>query len=383
MNILIFSNMYLPHLGGVEMVVRNLAREFKKKGHEVSIVSSRSSRKLRATEEIDGIQVTRTYLGLPAGSVKSVAVFLAFFLPSLWMLFRHLSKKRPQVVNLHFVDSTGFYVLILKGLFSFPLVASIHGNDVQKFPKESKLLKNILTRVLKGSESITSCSQSLLDDACRLVPQIRERAVVMRNGVSVEEFDSHSEAKHDTPYLFSLGRFEHKKGFDVLIRAFARVSPRFSDLHLFLGGDGSEETKLRKTAADLRVTEKVRFLGRLERESVVGFFKGCEIFVLPSRIEPLGIVNLEAMAAGKAIVATSVDGVPEIIRDGENGLLVEPENEEQLAEAITRLLEDRILRDKIASLNYREAREGYSWERVADLYLQAYEDAQSSLRKVR
>jgi glycosyltransferase involved in cell wall biosynthesis len=383
MKILIFSNMYLPHFGGVEMVVRNLAREFKKKGHEVTIVSSRTSRKLRAAEEIENILVRRTYLGVPGRSIKSILAFLVYFLPSLWMLSKHLREKKPQIVNLHFVDSTGFYVLILKRLFSFPLVTSIHGNDVQKFTKESKILKAILRRILQKSEFITSCSRSLLSDACRLVPQIEERAMVTKNGVDIEEFDSHPEAKYDTPYLFSLGRFEHKKGFDVLIRAFARLSPRFPSLHLLLGGAGAEEIKMRNIVVELNLRDRVKFLGPLDREGVVKFFKGCEIFVLPSRIEPLGIVNLEAMAAGKAIVATSVGGVPEIIRDGENGLLVEPESEEQLANAITRLLEDRILRDKIASLNYREAREGYSWERVADLYLQAYEDAQSSLRKVR
>lgn len=381
MNILIFSNMYLPHLGGVETVVKNLAAELKKRGHRVSIVSSRSSRELKSFEEIDGVEVRRTYLGLPGKTMKSVMVFFVYFLPSLWKLSKILRKEQPDIVNLHFVDSTGFYVLMLKRWFHFPLVASIHGNDVQKFPQESLFLKGILGRVLREAEFVTSCSRSLLEDACRLVPEINSKALVTGNGVDQAEFDAEPDSRPKVPYIFSLGRLERKKGFDILIKAFAAVLSRFPHLHLFLGGAGREEGALRKIVQELKLGERVKFLGPLDRCSVVKFFKGCELFVLPSRIEPLGIVNLEAMAAGKAVVATRVDGVPEIINDGENGLLVESENEGELAAAIIRLLGDGSLRSKMASHNQKVVRERYTWEKVADSYLQAYQGAGESARR--
>ncbi len=372
MNILILSNMYLPHIGGVEIVVKNLANRFKEMGHQVNIVSSRTSRSLKAHEYIDDIEVTRIYLGLPGSSLKSLLVFLIYFIPSILYLKRFVREKKPDVLNFHFVDSTGFYVLMLKRWFKLPLVVSIHGNDIHKLPLNSRLQKIVLTKVLSIADSVTSCSTSLLKDAAHLVPGILHKSMVTYNGVDKSEFSAFPSYRSDAPYVFTLGRFEYKKGFDLLIKAFNTVSKKYPRLYLFIGGSGEEEAGLRNLISEWKMEEKVKLLGPLDRQRVVSLFKGCEFFVLPSRIEPLGIVNLEAMAAGKAVVATRVDGVPEIIKNGENGILVEPENPDKLAEAMLELLDDLELRKQMELKNMQAVKKKYSWEKVADSYLAAY-----------
>jgi len=103
-------------------------------------------------------------------------------------------------------------------------------------------------------------------------------------------------------------------------------------------------------------------------------FDGCELFVLPSRHEPFGIVNMEAMASGKAIVATSVGGVPEIVRDGENGMLVPPDDPQALADAINRLLDDDPLRRRLGQAGRARAW-NFAWSTITDQYLAVYEAA--------
>ncbi len=100
-------------------------------------------------------------------------------------------------------------------------------------------------------------------------------------------------------------------------------------------------------------------------------FEGCSFFVLPSRHEPFGIVNLEAMTAGKAIVATRVGGVSEIVEDGVNGLLVEGEDADGLVKAIERIAKDKNLRDRLGQAGKKRA-EYFTWSAIADQYLKIY-----------
>ena len=130
---------------------------------------------------------------------------------------------------------------------------------------------------------------------------------------------------------------------------------------LLLAGDGPERAALEQLARDLKLGEKVKFLGRAERPVAVSLFKGCSFFVLPSRLEPQGIVNLEAMACGKAVIASKVGGVPEIVLDGETGLLFPGEDVAALANALTRMADDAALRARMGAAGRARA-ETLDWK---------------------
>ena len=173
------------------------------------------------------------------------------------------------------------------------------------------------------------------------------------NGVAVDEFSESHVPPHQRsrPYVLALGRWVPQKGFDVLLRAFAFAAQcdNVFDHDLVLAGDGPERGALLAIVAEGHSEDRVHLFGMASRDEVVSLFKGCSYFALPSRYEPLGIVNLEAMAAGKAIVATRVGGVPELVADGEQGLLVEAENARQLADTLRRLAGDPVLRSALGS----------------------------------
>src|SRR4029079_19216509 len=126
--------------------------------------------------------------------------------------------------------------------------------------------------------------------------------------------------------------------------------------------DGPLRGELEALTRSLGIWERVRFLGRKGRPQVADLMQRCEMFVLPSRAEPFGIVLIEAMACRKPVIATRVGGIPEIIEDGQNGILVEPDNPEKLAEAIIRVLKNRDLQTSLANCGYAVVHERFSSE---------------------
>jgi glycosyltransferase involved in cell wall biosynthesis len=372
MKVIIITNVYLPQIGGVEFVVYHLSRTLKAENCEVSIITSHSQPNLPPLEITDGIKVYRTYLGIFGNSARSSVYFVLSFLPSIIRLVKIIKIEKPDIINFHFSDSAALYVLLLKRIFSLPVVVSVHGNDIQKFPEESLIYRRLTTALLKKADFVTACSKSLLKDAIRLEPSVKGKSNPIGNGIDLSEFDLKDIYKSDKPYIFSFGRLEHKKGFDVLINSFKIISKEFPNYDLIIAGDGAKKNELQNLIDNLGLDKKVKLTGALSRKEILKLLNGCEIFICPSRIEPFGIVNLEAMAAGKPVIASRVDGVPEVIEDGVNGILVEPENVNQLAETIANLLNDEALKSKLSITGRKIVESRYGWEVVGQRYFDLF-----------
>ena len=121
------------------------------------------------------------------------------------------------------------------------------------------------------------------------------------------------------------------------------------------------------------MNDALLLLGSVQHSQVPALLNGCEIFVLPSRQEPFGIVVLEAMAAGKPVVATRVGGVPEIVTDMKDGLLVEPESPGKLAHAVKLLLSEPDLMQRLGRNGRETVKKRFSWRRVVNRYVEAYQ----------
>ena len=147
------------------------------------------------------------------------------------------------------------------------------------------------------------------------------------------------------------------------------------DLDLILVGEGEERIRLEALARQLGISDNVVFFGRTNRSDVGSLLKGCEFLVLPSRSESFGMVLIEAMLVGKTAVATRVGGIPEVLGDGERGLLVDPESAESLARGISRLLDDSQLRTRLSNEVAQWVSQEYPWPAVAERYLKGYERA--------
>jgi glycosyltransferase involved in cell wall biosynthesis len=178
-------------------------------------------------------------------------------------------------------------------------------------------------------------------------------------------------------YILCVAMHNEKKGIDVLLQAFSLLQKVAPLLTLVLVGDGHLRSDLETLAKTLGISNKVKFLGRKGRPEVAKLILHCEIFVLPSRAEPFGIVLIEAMACRKPVVATMVGGIPEIVENGKNGILVEPDNPKALAEALIAMLQDQDLRSSLATNGYFTVQRSFSSEATGSAYETLFADIYS------
>jgi glycogen(starch) synthase len=228
---------------------------------------------------------------------------------------------------------------------------------------------------MRNAAAVTACSSFTLADAERRFGLEVGRGRVIPNGVDLTGKPSAgpdgSGVLPDGPYILALGRVVAKKGFDLLLEAFAALAGQFSTVGLVIAGAGTELETLRRRAVELGVSDRAHFVGRLDRDQVAAAMAGAEVFVMPSRLEPFGIVILEGWRAGTAVVATTRGGPPELVRDGQDGILVDPFDRRAFTEALERLLGDDRLRRSVADAG-RARVVSFAWPEVADRYRDVY-----------
>ena len=194
---------------------------------------------------------------------------------------------------------------------------------------EQKTLGN-LDRLIAVSED----SRNLVLNHLPLLP---EQVVKVYNGIDPDAFDPKIEPP-GTKHIGTVGRLAEQKGFRYLIEAFPRVVAAHPDVHLSIAGEGPLEEELKAQVASLGMQDSITFLGN--RRDIPQLLSTFDLFVLPSIYESFPFTILEAMAAGRAVISTTVDGIPESIIEGETGLLDPSRSPEPLAEAILSLLPD-------------------------------------------
>jgi glycosyltransferase involved in cell wall biosynthesis len=148
--------------------------------------------------------------------------------------------------------------------------------------------------------------------------------------------------------MISVGRLSPEKGQAGLLQAFAKLRPRHPELQLRLVGDGPDRASLETLVKELGLSDAVTFVGRLPEEETLAEIARANLLVLPSFMEGLPIVLMEAMAAGVPVIASRIAGIPELVEDDETGLLFTPSNWNELASRIDLLLGDDVLRTRLA-----------------------------------
>jgi glycosyltransferase involved in cell wall biosynthesis len=377
-NLAFFPSAFFPSLGGIEEVTRQLAHHCAARGDVTLVCAMRYPFDLPAREEFEGLEVRRFRYVL-ADDLKTW-VRWGWQIPLTRRAVRHvLAARGTELIHIHGVSNNAGFARDASRNLGLPLVVTLHGEltmDTTGVYDRSPGLRRLLRTLLEEADAITACSQHTLEEAerfCHL--DLGERGSVIPNGVDLRSFQpAPAPFAHPRPYILSLGRLVREKGIDVLIEAYSRLGCRRTGVDLIIAGEGPEEASLKELARQLEISENVIFVGRADRQMVAQLFCGAEVFVLASRHEPFGIVNLEAMAAGTPIVATSVGGVPELLADGRYGVLVPPEDSEALSTAISDLLSST---DRVASLVAagRERVTTFTWSHVTDQYHLIYDQA--------
>lgn len=372
MNILIVSHLYYPTVGGVQVAVSNLIKQYLKKGHRVELITTRWPKTLTKTEYVDGVKVTRLPFRLPSLNPVSLVKFSIQAFMCLWNMYFLARRAKFDIINLHYVSENALYALMLSYFMHIPLVTNIHGSDIQLFALRGKFNKWVVKQCLKRSDQVIANSNALLEVTLKLFGSKNiKNPVVIGNGVDLLKIDqSNNPYSSLAPFILGIGRLEYFKGFDVLVKAFAAVKKRFPAVRLIIVGEGSEMGKLEVLRQDLALYDSVSFYGRLEHKDVLKMLDACEFLVMPSRREAFGIVIIEAMATGKAVIATNVGGIPELVTNGKNGILVQPDDPNSIACAIATLIQDDQLSKKLGKFGMKNVKENFDWEQVSKKYLE-------------
>ena len=377
---------YPPSLGGVEELTRHLALTLLDAGDEVEVWTGLPDDRRPETVEVrDGIVVRRLPLPLPATNWSSMLRAATTGPRTLFSLRNAADAFRPDVLHVQCFGPNGAYATALARLTRLPLVITLQGetmmDDTDIF-EVSTVLRASLRSGIRRAAAVTACSAFTLADAEDRFGLARGRGLVIPNGVDLGAGGTGDDSPAGTPflpvpgdpgrrYLLALGRVVDKKGFDLLLAAFAAMAPERRTADLVIAGSGPALDGLERMAGELGVGGQVHFVGRLSRDDVASAMAGATAFVMPSRLEPFGIVVLEAWRAGVAVVATNRGGAPEFVDDGETGVLVDPFDTPAFAATLADLLADDGRRLAIGRAGHERVR-AYSWPAVTEQYRRLY-----------
>lgn len=375
MRIALIPSAYFPSVGGVEVLTARIAAHLAATGHDVEVWAPRSADDgLPETDVVHGIPVRRFVYPAPRLAAGPVASWPVEATATLGRLRRAHREFRPDVLHVQCFSRNGAYATALSRLTGTPLVVTLQGETVMDdhdIYTHSAFLRWALRRGLRRASRVTGCSQFTLDDSRARFGLDPSKATVIFNGVDEEEVVPQPVEVPFRRYVAALGRVVEKKGFDLLIDAFADVAHELPDLGLVIGGEGAALPALWAQVEDLGVRDRVWFPGRLNRGQVAGLLATAEIFVMPSRLEPFGIVALEGWRAGIPVVVTSRGGPPEFVDDGRSGLVVDPADRDALAAALRKLATDPGLRESLGRRG-RERLPEFAWERLTRDYVATY-----------
>jgi glycogen(starch) synthase len=370
----------------VEELTRHLALSLVDAGDQVEVWTSQPDDAAPETAEIrDGLVVRRLPMPLPATNWPAVRRTAVTGSRTLRSLRGAVAAFRPEVLHVQCFGPNGAYATALSRLSGLPLVITLQGetlmDDADIF-ETSRVLRTALRFGMRGASVVTACSTFTLADAEQRFGLAPGRGTVIPNGVALDDewglgAGTAPAGLPVRPYILALGRVVEKKGFDLLLEAFAAMDPGRRSADLVIAGAGSALESLRARAAALGVAGQVHFPGRLSRDEVTGAMAGATLFVMPSRLEPFGIVVLEAWKAGTAVVATVRGGPPEFVHGGRDGVLVDPFDTAAFAAALELLLDDPARRRAIALAGHQRVRE-FGWPTIAERYRQLYAGATGS-----
>jgi glycosyltransferase involved in cell wall biosynthesis len=353
--------------GGAERFTVGLARAIEAEGCDVVVCASRDAGRNRdPIAHAAGVRV------LMLGRRRTLS-------PLAWLpLVRHLRRERVDVLHSHMFGSNVWAVLIGR-LARVPVVIATEHSWTYEGQRLRKLLDGYWIGRLATAFVAVSPEDARRMVAIERVPARRVRTIatgLLRDPAELQtapgDLREELGLAPGTPLVGAVAMLRPMKAVDVLVEAFARLRQRVPEAHLAVAGDGPLRSEVEAQVAALGVGDAVHLLG--VREDVANVLRSLDVVVMPSDSEGSPIALIEAMVAGRAIVASCVGGMPWILDDGRCGVLVPPRAPEALAHAVTDLLGDPARRDELGARARRRARADFTLESVAGQWAELYRE---------
>jgi len=354
--------------GGILFLCVDIARETSSVGNDVTIYTTdldfannahTFSKKLPRLEKIGNFLINRTHTWFS---------FKLFYVnPGMYF---QLKKDKPDII--HTIGIRSFQSLIAATVSKrnkIPLVISDQGGlTTHPDIRNSSLIGRIFYKIQKPFISF------IIKQATKIsVPNEYEKEIfakltdpakiqVIKNGINLEQFNNLKLTDFKTKYnitqdyILFVGRFARVKGIDILLNAWSKIKQKKLNLNLqlvIMGVDFGFEDEMFRMIKELGISENVIVIRKPPREDVLAAYAQCLFLVLPSRWELSPLTPLEGFAFKKPVISTTAHGIPHTIKNGENSILVEPENSSQLADAIIDLLNDEVKRIQFGNAGYR------------------------------
>ena len=298
-----------------------------------------------------------------------------------------LAREQFDLVHTHWVIPNGPLGAMTARRHALPHVVSLHGSDIS-VSERSRTLARTARWSFDRADAVTAPSGDLLEraralgasGALELAPYGADIEGLRAGADQVRAARASMGLGSEHVLVMGIGRFVRWKGFDYLLDAFARARATHPELRLALVGDGDLRTELQEQARSLGVADDITFTGMVERNRMPAYLGAADIVTVPSihydgYVDGLPNVALEALATGKALIATKVGGLPELVRSGENGVLVEEQDAAALAGAIAQLAADADYRTRIGENGRRHMAESRTWDDVAARFESVFEVA--------
>jgi len=321
---------------------------------------------------------------LRLGAYLLLPLFLVSGTLALWRLAR---RHRFDVLHAHWVVPNGPMTRIVSALTGLPLYVTLHGSDVWVSLK-NRWFGSVARWVLRGARAVTACSPELIRGALTLGAQETQAylfpwgadPVAFAAGEGGDALRDELRLGADAPVILALGRLVGKKGFDVLVRAMPAVVAEHPRAQCLIVGEGPERVNLERAVTELGIEAHVRFTGSVPWNSVPRYLQLSEMVIVPSvhdagNVDGLPGVVQEAMAAGRAVVASDVAGIPLAVTHGVSGLLVPERDPAALAAAICRLLDDPELCRRMGRAGRERIEREMNWQSVARRLVEIYRNA--------
>ncbi len=394
MKISVFTDSFLPYISGVSFAVLNQMNEMAARGHEISIFRPKPSRgKEEGFAELHpAIHICDIPISIPNRRLPD----FTFAIPSFVSSYQEARKFRPDIIHVHSEWGCGWEGLTVSRLLGIPCVGTFH-----TFYAEPEYLKHFYLPDFRATKELMWRYSIFFYNQCHTVISpshsvkmelvekgVGRRPVILSNGI-VEPVLLPDEAIRKKraelgihgPSMVYVGRVAEEKSLDVVVRAFAYLHRKLPQARFVLVGDGPADAKIDETIKREGVQDAVLRLGSISHDRLMeeNIPRLGDVFVTASKTENQPISILEAMMFGLPVVGVRAKGIPELVHNGVNGFLCEPDRHEEMAEAVLRIIDTPSLLNRMSQAARRHGERngirqvGHQLERVYHRTIRKYQ----------
>jgi len=356
--------------GAIPLTVRNVAKNIsQQRGIKVFVFAS----DVNEADSNDKVQFVRVFR-------KKISLFdisgIIFAISLFFKLITIHKKEKIDLLQIH--DSTAFYsAWLFSKLYKIPNVMFMHACIFEKgkegmYPKTQEFMYKLNTRFYIKHATLIACISERLTHWAERLGAKREKIKLINEPVDTGLFKPviKNISKKSRTILF-IGRFSPEKGAKYLVQAMPKIIKVFPQAKLKMIGQGNEKKELINLTKNLNIKNSIEFKGEIPNNQLRQFYTQADVLVIPSLSEGLPKVLLEALASGLPVIGTKVGGIPEVVKDGYNGLLIESKSSDEIAKSIIKLFSNENLL-KVLSKNAYESAQIFSWEYGISKFLDMY-----------